>query len=116
MQNIQKVIRAFGVINNKLNGCAGFELVTKRFANADEIAASDADLIVLCSSDPEYLSLATNVIAKLKELGRETPVIIAGNPESAEELRAAGVADFIHIRSNPIELLTAWQQRLGIKD
>ncbi len=96
--------------------CAGFELVTKRFANADEIAASDADLIVLCSSDPEYLSLATNVIAKLKELGRETPVIIAGNPESAEELRAAGVADFIHIRSNPIELLTAWQQRLGIKD
>jgi methylmalonyl-CoA mutase len=96
--------------------CAGFELVTKRFSNADEIAASDADLVVLCSSDPEYLSLATDVIASLNAHGRKTPVIVAGNPESAEQLRAAGVADFIHIRSNPIELLTTWQQRLGIKD
>ena len=42
-------------------------------------------------------------------------MIIAGNPESAEQLRAAGVADFIHLRSNPIEVLTPWQQQLGIK-
>jgi methylmalonyl-CoA mutase len=96
--------------------CAGFELVTKRFSNADEIAASDVDLVVLCSSDPEYLSLSTEVIASLNALGRKTPMVVAGNPESAEQLRAAGVADFIHIRSNPIELLTTWQQRLGIKD
>jgi methylmalonyl-CoA mutase len=96
-------------------GCAGFEIVTKRFSTADEIAASDAALIVLCSSDPEYLALATEVIEKLKALGRNTPILIAGNPESAEQLRAIGVADFIHIRSNPIELLTAWQQRLGIE-
>jgi hypothetical protein len=49
-------------------------------------------------------------------LGRETPVIVAGSPESKGQLEAAGVADFIHIRSNPIEVLTRWQQRLGIKD
>jgi methylmalonyl-CoA mutase len=96
--------------------CAGFDLVAKRFSSADRIAASDADLIVLCSSDAEYLALATEVIAKLKSLKRETPVIIAGYPDSAEQLQAAGVADFIHLRSNPIELLTKWQQRLGIKD
>jgi hypothetical protein len=42
-------------------------------------------------------------------------VVVAGNPDSAEQLRAAGVVDFIHIRSNPIEVLTAWQQKLGIK-
>ena len=42
-------------------------------------------------------------------------MIVAGNPESAEQLRAAGVADFIHIRSNPIDVLTNWQQQLGIK-
>ncbi len=29
--------------------------------------------------------------------------------------RPAGIADFIHIRSNPIEVLTTWQQLLGIK-
>jgi methylmalonyl-CoA mutase len=71
---------------------------------------------VLCSSDAEYLSLGTDVIANLKKLRRATPVIVAGNPESAEQLRAAGVADFVHIRSNPIELLTTWQQRLGISE
>ena len=96
--------------------CAGFDVVTQRFDSADEMAASNADLFVLCSSDPEYLSLATDVIASLNALGRKTPVIVAGNPESAEQLRAAGVADFVHIRSNPVELLTTWQQRLGIKD
>jgi hypothetical protein len=52
----------------------------------------------------------------LKTLKRETPVIIAGNPDSAEQLRAAGVADFVHLKSNPIEFLTKWQHRLGIKD
>jgi methylmalonyl-CoA mutase len=96
--------------------CAGFDIVTLRFATAEGIAASDAELIVLCSSDLEYLALATELTPMLKALGRETPVLIAGNPDSAEQLRAAGVADFVHIRSNPVEFLTAWQQRLGIKD
>jgi len=95
--------------------CVGFDIVTQRFSSAGEIAASAADLIVLCSSDPEYLGLATELVLKLKALGRKTPVIVAGNPECAEQLSAAGVADFIHIRSNPIEVLTIWQQRLGIK-
>jgi methylmalonyl-CoA mutase len=96
--------------------CAGFDLVAKRFSNTDKIAASDADLIVLCSSDAEYLALATEVIAKLKTLGRRTPVIVAGNPDSIEQLQAAGVADFVHLRSKPIEFLAKWQQQLGIKD
>jgi methylmalonyl-CoA mutase len=95
--------------------CAGFDIVTQRFESVDEIAGSDADLIVLCSSDAEYLDVATKLALKLKALGRTTPVIVAGNPESAEQLRAAGVADFIHVRSNPIEVLTKWQQQLGIK-
>jgi methylmalonyl-CoA mutase len=96
--------------------CAGFDLVAKRFSSAERIVASDADLIVLCSSDAEYLAVATEVIARLKALGRNIPVIVAGNPDSIEQLQAAGVADFVHLRSNPIEFLAKWQQRLGIKD
>jgi len=96
--------------------CAGFDLAAKRFSSAERIAASDADLIVLCSSDAEYLDLAMEVISRLKSHKREIPVIIAGYPDSAEQLQAAGVADFVHLRSNPIEVLTRWQQRLGIKD
>jgi hypothetical protein len=42
--------------------------------------------------------------------------MIAGNPENAEELKAAGIADFVPARSNPIELLTKLQRKLGIRD
>jgi methylmalonyl-CoA mutase len=94
--------------------CAGFEVVTKRFGNAYEIAATEGDLIVLCSSDPEYPALAAELLAKLKALGRKAAVVIAGNPDSAEQLKADGIADFVHVRSNPIEVLTKWQQLLGI--
>lgn len=95
--------------------CAGFVLETKRFDSAEDIAASDADLLVLCSSDAEYLALADALIANLKAEGKTTPVLIAGNPETTEQLTALGVADFIHIRSNPLATLVQWQQRLGIE-
>ena len=95
--------------------CAGFEMQKRRFKKAEEIAAAGADLIVLCSADAEYAAQASALLAQLRALGRETPVIVAGNPENAEELRAAGVADFVHVRSQPLEFLTRWQERLGIR-
>jgi len=52
----------------------------------------------------------------LKKMNRQTPVIIAGNPDSADELRNIGIADFVHLRSNPIEFLSRWQRELGIED
>jgi len=97
-------------------GCAGFDVSTQKFSNAGEIAASDTDLIVLCSSDAEYPVIATEVIGKLKSSGRGTAVIVAGAPDAEGKLQAAGVADFVNLRSNPIEFLTQWQQRLGIKE
>lgn len=83
-------------------GCAGFEIQI-----ADEIGGSP-DAIVLCSSDPEYAALAPRVIEQVKP----TPVIIAGPPTES----VAGVADFIHIRSNAAEVLRNWQARLGVRD
>jgi methylmalonyl-CoA mutase len=95
--------------------CAGFEAARKRFRNAGEIAAAEGDLIVLCSADQEYAALAAELMPRLQALGRTTPVMVAGNPEDAEQLKAAGIADFVHMRSNPVEVLTKWQERLGIK-
>jgi methylmalonyl-CoA mutase len=91
-------------------GCAGFALTTQRFDTVDEIAAAQADVYVLCSSDAEYLDLTKQLAAKTKK-----PIVIAGNPENTAELTAAGAVDFIHVRSNPIEVLTTWQKRLGIE-
>ena len=86
-------------------GCAGFSIV-----EAEEYANTDADLIVLCSSDPEYLDLAQEVCRAVK-----IPVLVAGNPkEQIEALRAVGVQGFIHIASDAVATLTEWQNRLGV--
>ena len=86
-------------------GCAGFEVV-----EGDEIAEG-ADLIVLCSSDPEYLALAQEVCPKV-----QVPVVVAGNPkDQIEALRAAGVEGFVHAQSDMVETLTKWQDRLGLR-
>ena len=96
--------------------CAGFEVATRRFRKTEEIASTDASLVVLCSSDTEYAAIVAEVMPKLHALGHPVPLLIAGNPENAEELKTAGVADFVHVRSNPLEILAKWQQRLGVKD
>jgi methylmalonyl-CoA mutase len=92
-------------------GCAGFEI---QFADA---VTGDPDVVVLCSSDPEYAALAPRVIQELRDAGKATPVIVAGNPaDSIEQLKQAGVADFVHVRVNAAEVLRAWQQRLGVAE
>jgi methylmalonyl-CoA mutase len=96
--------------------CAGFSIAEKRFSNAAAIAAANADLIVLCGADAEYAEAAAKLMPELKALGRATPVIVAGDPPNAEELEAAGIADFVDARSNPVEVLAEWQKRLGIGD
>lgn len=86
-------------------GCGGFEI-----AESDRFDGTDADLIVLCSSDAEYLPLAAEVCPTVKQ-----PVIVAGNPkDQIEALNAAGVAGYVHILSNLAETLSEWQNRLGI--
>jgi methylmalonyl-CoA mutase len=87
-------------------GCAGFDML-----EAEEYLGTDADLIVLCSSDPEYLAFAQEVCAAVK-----APVLVAGNPkEQIEALQAAGVQGFIHIFSDLIQTLTQWQDKLGMR-
>jgi len=95
--------------------CAGFEITTMRFKKVEEIAEAEGDLIVFCSSDAEYAAQVAELRQSLKKQGRETSLIVAGFPADAEALAAAGVADFIHVRSNAIEVLTKWQERLGVK-
>ena len=97
--------------------CAGFGIVKPApFKTVDEaIAAVDAekpDFVVLCSSDPEYTSLAAEVCPRVKQ-----PVIVAGFPkDTLDQLKQAGVSEFVHIKSNALETLTAMQRKLGIKD
>jgi|HubBroStandDraft_1064217.scaffolds.fasta_scaffold14493_5 methylmalonyl-CoA mutase len=94
--------------------CAGLKTSVRQFERIADLAQADADLIVLCSSDAEYESIAAALMNQMKALNRKTPVIAAGNPANAEVLKSLGVEDFVHVRSNPIEVLAQWQERLGI--
>jgi methylmalonyl-CoA mutase len=85
-----------------LFGCAGFEVKTSE-------ALEPADLIVLCSSDPEYLPLAQEICQQTK-----SPVIVAGNPkDQIEPLRAAGVKDFAYLGMDAVKFLSQWQEALS---
>ena len=86
-------------------GCAGYDIV-----ESDKLNGESPDLIILCSSDAEYLALAQEVCAQVA-----TPVLVAGNPkEHAGALRAAGVQGFVHVQSDMLQTLTEWQDKLGI--
>ena len=42
--------------------------------------------------------------------------MVAGNPkDQIEALKAAGVQGFVHILSDAVQTLTAWQDRLGMR-
>jgi methylmalonyl-CoA mutase len=87
-------------------GCAAFDVET-----SDQYADTDADLIVLCSSDPEYLEIALEVCPKVG-----MPVLVAGNPkDQIEALEEAGVKGFIHMHSDAAETLTLWQDIIGLE-
>jgi methylmalonyl-CoA mutase len=87
-------------------GCAGFEMI-----ESEEYEGIDASLVILCSSDPEYLAFAQEVCPKVK-----LPVLIAGNPkDQIAALKAAGVQGFVHVQSDMIDTLTDWQNRLGMR-
>jgi methylmalonyl-CoA mutase len=98
--------------------CAGFDVVNMSSENTAEAAAkvvteAQADVVVLCSSDDEYVPMAKPLIEKL---GGKVPVIVAGSPAATDQLKADGVADFINVRSNALDVLSAWQKRLGVKE
>lgn len=87
-------------------GCAGFEI-----DESEDYIENAADLIVLCSSDPEYLPFAQEVCPMTA-----APVVVAGNPnDQTDALKAAGVSGFIHVGSDAVETLTGWQNLLGLK-
>ena len=99
-------------------GCAGFTTKTavpeSEEAAVKLIAERKPDAVVLCSSDAEYPVLAGSLCQKLRAAGNHVPVIVAGYPKEAiPALTAAGVADFVHVRSNAAEVLEAWQAGWG---
>jgi methylmalonyl-CoA mutase len=98
-------------------GCAGYEIIDNLgFKTPEEgIEAArkvNADIIVLCSSDDEYAELAPKAF---EVIGGKEILVVAGAPESMDELKSKGITNFINVRSNVLETLKGFNQELGIK-
>ncbi len=95
-------------------GCAGYEIIDNIGFDTVEAgikAAMDkkADVVVLCSSDDEYATYAPEAF---KLLDGRAEFVVAGAPACTEELQAQGINNFIHVRSNVLETLQAFNARL----
>jgi methylmalonyl-CoA mutase len=117
--NLSMLRARAGFISNFF-GCAGYDIIDNPgfCSPEDGIAAalqSNAEIIALCSSDEEYLSFAPVVCKGLRKENAEVKIIVAGYPkDDIEKLKAEGVDDFIHVRTNILETLNRYQELLGI--
>jgi methylmalonyl-CoA mutase len=66
---------------------------------------------VLCSSDEEYAESAPKAYQALEN---KAVLVVAGAPECMEDLKAKGITNFIHVRSNVLETLKDFSKNLGI--
>lgn len=86
----------------------GFETVE---AGVDAAIKAGASIVVLCSSDDEYVDLAP---AAYKALNGKAEFVVAGAPACAEDLKAQGITQFINVKSNVLETLKDFNAKLGI--
>ena len=95
-------VAGFTVIDNN-----GFKTVEEGVAAAKK---AGADIVVVCSSDDEYAEIVPEVAAQLDS----EIVVVAGAPACKAELEEKGITNFIHVKSNLLEELKAYQTELGI--
>ena len=96
--------------------CAGYKVIDNLgFKTVEEgvdaALAAKADIVVICSSDDEYAEYA---IPAFKYLNGRAMFVVAGAPACMEDLKAAGIENYIHVKCNVLETLKEYNQKLGI--
>ncbi len=97
--------------------CAGYKLIDNLgFKTVEEgvdaALAAKADIVVLCSSDDEYAEYAP---AAFEYLAGRAEFVVAGAPACTPELEAKGIKNYIHVKSNVLETLRAFNDKFGIR-
>ncbi len=96
--------------------CAGYEVIDNLgFPTVEEgveaAMKAGADIVVLCSSDDEYAEYA---IPAYQAVNGRAMFIVAGAPACMDDLKAAGIENFIHVRCNVLETLKKFNTLLNI--
>ena len=98
----------FACAGYKIIDNLGFETVE---AGVEAAVKAGAEVVVLCSSDDEYAAFAPEAF---KALAGRAEFVVAGAPACMEDLKAAGIEQFINVKSNVLETLKAFNAKLGI--
>ena len=96
--------------------CAGYKVIDNLgFKTVEEgvdaALEAKADIVVICSSDDEYAEYA---IPAFKYLDGRAMFVVAGAPACMDDLKAAGIENFVHVKCNVLETLKEYNQKLGI--
>ena len=83
---------------------------------AEAAIASDAPAVAICTQDSCYPEVVLPFCEWVRERCPEMIVYLAGRPRNAQEdeLRAAGIDDFVHLGADCLKLNQTLQQRTGI--
>lgn len=97
--------------------CAGYKIIDNLGFDTveegvDAALKAGANIVVLCSSDDEYANYA---VPAYNYLTGRAMFIVAGAPACMDDLKAAGIENFIHVRCNVLETLKEYNTKLGIK-
>ena len=96
--------------------CAGYKVIDNLgFKTVEEgvdaALKANADIVVICSSDDEYAEYA---IPAFKYLDNRAMFVVAGAPACMDDLKAAGIENFVHVRCNVLDTLREYNAKLGI--
>jgi methylmalonyl-CoA mutase len=96
--------------------CAGYNVIDNYgFNTAEEgitnAIESEADIVVICSSDEEYSLFAPGIYKRLKD---KAIVVVAGNPPCIDELKAKGMDHFIYSGLSVVDTLNKFNEQMGI--
>jgi methylmalonyl-CoA mutase len=102
-----------------LLAAAGIEAVTNDGFRSSEALreayeSSSAHMAVVCGSDADYEELLAPAITTLEEAGCRV-LLVAGRPGDREqELRQAGVSDFVFLGANVLQAMRQVHEALGV--
>ena len=102
-------------------GVSGFEIwQEKSFENAlkaaEGSANSESDVVVICSSDPDYEESALAFVKAFRAQDTNKILLLAGNPVGiTDQLNQAGLDGYIHIKSDVIQTISNIQEKVQNK-
>jgi methylmalonyl-CoA mutase len=92
-------------------GVGGYEMEDEKSYEtaveaAETSASSSSDIVVICSSDQDYLESAVEFVNTFRAINTDKVLILAGCPEGiADKLKQSGLDTCIHLRSDILETL-----------